>query len=103
MQWDISDHGDWRVVAHTRWLNIQNYQNLQGRAGVYIFADVNHQVKYIGKAGAGRMVSEIHDALGRDKGRGATLVKGLYTNSNANAQSLETALIDKYHPPNNLA
>ena len=50
MQWDISDHQDWRVVDNTRWLNISNYQNLEARAGVYIFADVNHQVKYIGKA-----------------------------------------------------
>jgi excinuclease UvrABC nuclease subunit len=102
MQWDISDHRDWRVVDYTRWLSIQNYQNLQKRAGVYIFADVNHQVKYVGKAGAGRMVSEIQDALERGKDRGATLVKSLYTNSTVNAQSLETALIDKYHPPNNL-
>lgn len=102
MEWDISDHQDWRVVDYTRWLNIANYQNLGKRAGVYIFADINHQVKYIGKAGAGRLVDEIDNAMRRGKDRGATLLKALYTNSTANAQSLETDLINKYNPPNNL-
>lgn len=102
MEWDISDHQDWRVVDHTRWLNIVNYQELEKRAGVYIFADINHQVKYIGKAGAGRIVDEIYNAINRGKDRGATLLKVLYTNSTANAQSLETYLINKYSPPNNL-
>jgi len=102
MQWDISDHQDWRVADNTRWLNIINYQNLKARAGVYIFADVNHQVKYIGKAGAGRIVDETCNAIYRGKNRGATQVKVLYTNSNSNALSLETKLIDKYNPPNNL-
>ena len=102
MQWDISDHQDWRVVDNTRWLNISNYQNLEARAGVYIFADVNHQVKYIGKAGAGRIVDEIYNAIYRGKDRGATQVKALYTNSSGNATSLEAKLIDKYNPPNNL-
>lgn len=103
MRWDVRDHQDWRVVDYTRWLNIENYQNLENRAGVYILADVNHQVKYIGKAGAGRMVNEISNAMYRSKNKGATLVKGLYTNSSANAQSLETVLINKYNPPNNRA
>jgi len=103
VEWSISDHQDWRVVDFTRWLKLTNYQNLEERAGVYIFANVNHQVKYIGKAGAGRMVAEIGNAIRRDKDRGATLVKALYTNSTANAQSLETDLIRKYRPPNNFA
>lgn len=102
MQWETSDHQDWRVVDYTRWLNISNYQNLEARAGVYIFADVNHQVKYIGKAGAGRVVDEIYNAIYRGKNRGATRVKVLYTNSNSNATSLEAKLIEKYNPPNNL-
>ena len=103
MQWDISDHQDWRVVDNTRWLNINNYRNLEERAGVYIFANVNHQVKYIGKAGAGRIVDETYNAIYRGKNRGATQVKVLYTNSNSNALSLEAKLKDKYRPPNNLA
>lgn len=75
MEWDISDHHDWRVMDHTGWLNIANYQNLEKRAGVYIFADISHQVKYIGKAGAGRIVDEIYNAMKRGKDRGATLLK----------------------------
>ena len=102
MRWNVSDNRDWRVVKYTGWLNIEDYQDLEERAGVYIFADVDHQVKYIGKAGAGRIVDEIYSAQYRDKDRGATLVKVLYTNSSANAQSLETKLINKYGPPNNL-
>ena len=102
MQWETSDHQDWRAIDHTRWLNIGNYQNLKARAGVYVFADVNHQVKYIGKAGAGRIVDETYNAIYRDKNRGATQVKVLYTNSDSNATSLEAKLIDKYNPPNNL-
>lgn len=101
MIWDASDQQDWRVVDYSGWLSLQNYGNLENKAGVYIFADASHDVKYIGKAGAGRMVVEISNAISRDKDRGATLVKALYTDSSANAQSLETDLINKYDPPNN--
>jgi len=102
MIWDASDQQDWRVVDYSGWLSLQNYGNLENKAGVYIFADASHDVKYIGKAGAGRMVDEISNAISRGKNTGATLVKALYTNSSENAQSLETDLIRKYNPPNNL-
>jgi hypothetical protein len=58
-------------------------------------------VKYIGKAGAGRMVNEIQSAIDRGKDYGATRVKALYTNSSDRALVLEQALIAKYNPPNN--
>lgn len=101
MIWDIGDQQDRRVVDYSSWLNLENYENLENKAGVYIFADASHDVKYNGKAGAGRMVDEISDAIRREKNKGATLVKALYTNSSENAQSLETDLINKYDPPNN--
>jgi len=101
MIWDIRDQQDRRVVDYSGWLNLENYENLENKSGVYIFADANHDVKYIGKAGAGRMVDEISNAISRGKNTGATLVKALYTNSSENAQSLETDLINKYDPPNN--
>ena len=101
MIWDIGDHQDRRVVDYSNWLYLENYGNLKNNAGVYIFADANHHVKYIGKAGAGRMVDEISYAIRREKDKGATLVKALYTNSSENAQSLEKDLIEKYNPPNN--
>lgn len=102
MAWDSSDHSDYRVVAYTGWKYLENYGTFEYRAGVYLFANVNLQIKYIGKAGAGRMVIEIESAIGRGKAYGATQVKALYTNSDANALSLENDLIGKYNPPNNL-
>ena len=102
MEWRYSDESDYRVVAKTSWYNLENYERLKERSGVYIFADVNHQVKYIGKAGARRMVDEIASAISRGKAYGASRLKALYTNSDERALSLERDLIDKYNPPNNL-
>jgi excinuclease UvrABC nuclease subunit len=102
MAWDSSDHFDYRVVAYTGWRYLENYGTFEDRAGVYLFANADLQIKYVGKAGARRMVIEIDDAIRRGKAYGATLVTALYTNSDANALSLEDALIVKYNPPNNL-
>ena len=102
MQWDSSDHSDWRIVEYTGWRYLSNYGSFEHRAGVYIFANVNLQVKYIGMAGAGRIVDEIASALRRGKDYGATRVQVLYTNSSERARSLESDLIEKYNPPNNL-
>jgi len=101
MRWNYSDHNDWRVVDYTSWRNLENYVTLDERAGVYLFANVDLQIKYIGKAGARRMVVEIQSAINRGKDFGATKVKALYTNSGDRALSLEQDLIDKYNPPNN--
>lgn len=101
MEWDPSDQNDYRVVEFSRWRNLENYGTFEERSGVYIFANVDWQVKYIGKAGAGRMVDEIQSAIDRGKDYGATRVKALYTNSADRALSLEHALIEKYDPPNN--
>jgi gamma-glutamyl phosphate reductase len=102
MEWNPTDQIDSKVVAFTKWRNLENYGTFEERAGVYIFANVDWQVKYIGMAGAGRMVDEIRNAIGRGKDYGATRVKAIYTNSSEKAQSLEEDLIEKYNPPNNL-
>ena len=101
MIWDNTDYGRYQVVEHTGWRDIGNYETLEERAGVYVFANVDLHVKYIGKAGPGRMVKEIESAFDRGKDYGATRVMAMYTNSDKNALSLERALIDKYEPPNN--
>lgn len=101
MIWDSSDHDDYRVVEYTGWRNLENYGTFEHRAGVYLFANVDLHIKYVGKAGAGRMVAEIQSAINRDKDYGATKVKALYTNSDERALSLETYLVEKYDPPNN--
>jgi len=47
------------------------------------------------------MVDEVADAISRKKDKNASRVGALYTNSDANALSLERDLIRKYNPPNN--
>lgn len=90
------------VVQASSIITLNNFQTLQSRAGVYIFMNNMGQVKYIGKAGARRMVEEIASAIQRGKHFGATKVKALYTNSDENALSLERDLINRYNPVNNL-
>lgn len=102
MIWKPHHARDSRVVESSSIILLENYTNLSARMGVYIFLDVNHHVKYVGKAGARRMVEEIANAIYRGKDRGATRVKALYTRTDANALSLETAIRQYYDPPNNL-
>ena len=102
MKWDSRDHSDRKIVEYTGWRHLTNYGTFQNRAGVYIFTNADLQIKYIGTAGAGRMVVEISSAIRRNKDYGATMVKAIYTNSTANARSLERDLIEKYNPPNNI-
>ncbi|MFQ5962164.1 MAG: hypothetical protein ACE5MG_12285 [Candidatus Methylomirabilales bacterium] len=103
MIWDSSDHWDSRVVEYSGWRLIWNYESFEPRAGVYVFADANLSVKYVGKAGPGRMVVEVASAIRRGKDYMATRVKALYTNSDDRAKSLERDLIRAYNPPNNFA
>jgi len=89
------------VVRYTNWKSKNS--TLDEQAGVYIIADRNRNVKYIGKAGAGRLNVEAKSAMKcRNKGRGASIIKTLITNSNAKALSLEKYLIKKYQPANNI-
>jgi excinuclease UvrABC nuclease subunit len=103
MIWDNSDHSDYRVIAYSGWRYLENYGTIELRSGVYLFANADLHIKYVGKAGPGRMVDEIESAIRRGKAYGATQVKAIYTNSDERASSLETYLIGKYTPPNNLA
>jgi excinuclease UvrABC nuclease subunit len=101
-KFDWSDQKGYRVVEHTYWPTIKRFEeNLEPRAGVYIFADRDHRVKYVGSAKAGRMVEEVKHARWRGKDKGATLVKGLYTNRTKWARELEKKLIHKYQPLHN--
>lgn len=101
MKFNPAHLSDWRVVSYTRWVAIGKH-NFEARSGVYIFASADHHVKYVGKAGPGRMQDEVNDAISRGKDYRASLVRALYTNSNANALSLEKELIKYYSPPNNI-
>ena len=102
MQWDPNEVVDSRVVTSSEWwINLKDFETLEARAGVYLFANAKYDIKYIGKAGARRMVEEIRGAINRKKNKGATKIRALYTNSNAKALSLEKYLIKKYNPVNN--
>jgi excinuclease UvrABC nuclease subunit len=102
MQWDSRDGSDTRVVDRGGWCDIGNIGNkFPERAGVYVFADATLQVRYVGKAGAGRLQVEALDSVRRGEARGATQAIWLAANSDATAQSLERVLIARYGPPNN--
>jgi len=89
------------VVRYTNWKSKDSL--LDNQAGVYILADRNQNVKYVGKAGAGRLNVEAKSAMkNRNKGKGASMIKTLITNSDTKAKSLEIYLIRKYQPSNNI-
>ena len=102
MQWDPNEVVDNRVVTASEWwINLKEADTLEPRAGVYIFANSAYDIKYVGTAGAAKMVQEIKKAIKNKKSRGATKVRALYTNSLGKATSLEKYLIKKYNPVNN--
>ena len=102
MKWDSSDKLDSHIVDSGRWFKLSSAQeNAPVRSGVYVFANSELQVKYVGKAGASRLRAEIQNALYREKGRGASQFAWFATNSDDKAWSLESDLIAKYQPSNN--
>lgn len=108
MKWNVTSEEDSRIIERSNWISIDEYTELKENSGVYVFANDDLDVKYIGKAGKRRMVLEhvqvfeIHSAICRGKDDGATQVKALYTNSNENALTLEKELIRIYTPDNNI-
>jgi hypothetical protein len=102
MQWDPNEVVDTRVVSSSEWwIDIKEYEKLEPRAGVYLFANAKYGIKYVDSAAAGKMIEEIRTAIKSKKSRGATKVRALYTNSTEKAQSLKKYLIEKYDPVNN--
>ncbi len=113
MIWDSQDENDSRIHSRIDWFDIKDYkEKLSPKPGVYLFADDQIDIKYIGKAGGKRMVVEsdkdsveklfeVYSAIYRKKDFGATKVKALYTYRDSQALKLEGDLIRKYNPPNN--
>ncbi|MFT7614766.1 MAG: excinuclease UvrABC nuclease subunit [Parvicellaceae bacterium] len=103
MKWKPHHAKDNRITSTSSIKHLDNFKDLPIGRGVYILMDKNHHVKYVGKAGARRMVAEINDAINnRTKGRGATRVKALYIATENQAYAVETQLRHYYDPPNNL-
>ena len=102
MQWDPHDVVDNKVVSVSEWwISLKDHETLESRAGVYLFSNSKFDIKYVGHAGAGKMVKEVNAAIKKKKSKGATQVRALYTNSVDKAQSLENFLVQKYNPVNN--
>jgi excinuclease UvrABC nuclease subunit len=102
MRWEVGDEKRAEVVEVQGWRSTDSVDQFQDRSGVYIFVSAGNDVKYIGKAGPRRMRDEMKDAISRGKNKDDGWVKALYTNSDEIAQKLETELIQKYNPPNNI-
>lgn len=102
MEFDTDDHNLGEVADFTYWVNLDNHdESLDPKTGVFIFADANHHVKYVGKAEPGNMLSAIQSAKAEGKDWQATLVKVLYTGSREATKSLKKGLKMKYQPLNN--
>ena len=98
MKWETEDQKDRRITSTTDWINTRDLgklDKLKEEAGIYIFADRSHRVKYVGRASYNvkrRVMAQITKG---EKTRGASLVKVLYS------PDLEADLITKYKPANN--
>ncbi|MGD9131246.1 MAG: hypothetical protein PVH73_06695 [Candidatus Bathyarchaeota archaeon] len=102
MQWDPNDVVDYRVVTVSEWwIKLKDYEKLETKSGVYLFANSKYDIKYIGTAKAHGMIKAVKGAIDKKKSKGATQVRALYTNSTGKAQSLAERLIKKYNPANN--
>ena len=106
MIWDTKSEKDSRIKEKGRWspLDLDAIDRLvPDRAGVYIFADVNLHIKYVGHAGAGNLREGIKSAIKqRKKGKGATKYKWFATNAKEKAVLLQKDWLQLYDPPNNL-
>jgi hypothetical protein len=101
MDWNIYDMFDRRVLKSSNWCQIEDYRLLESRTGVFIFVNFLFQVKYIGKAEEGMLLTKINEAITSGKSQGALLIKVLYTKTLDKTESLEHDLVSKYSPSNN--
>ncbi|MCW4051364.1 MAG: hypothetical protein NWE89_16705 [Candidatus Bathyarchaeota archaeon] len=101
VRWGPNDEKDRRILKVSPWKSLQNLGTIEPRSGVYVFTDSLYNVKYIGKAGHGKMLQEINQAMEIGKDTGAEHVKALFTTSETNAESLQRRLVSKYKPSNN--
>ena len=102
MHWDIMDTKEIGISEHTHWSRLRDYDELAQGTGVFIFADDEHKVKYIGKAGPRKFVEDIAQALAKGKGEEATMLMALYMKNGQSAKHVYRLLINKSLPPNNM-
>ena len=99
MRWDSKDERNRRVDSASGWLRIDDFRRLQGKPGVFIFADDSLSVEYVGSTGS--IFNGVNSAIRLGKDRQATQVKALYTGSSSEAEDLAEELVRVYRPWNN--
>jgi hypothetical protein len=103
VRWN-SEHGhDRRIIDIGGWHELAEVEaRFPDCAGVYVFADADLDVKYVGKADAKRLRAEALAAVAScDRREGAALAGWLATKSGDGASAFATLLIAFYDPPNN--
>jgi hypothetical protein len=101
MIWEDADRADWAVAKCGTWVRIRDVRRLfPSAAGVFVFADDHHEVRYVGQARWPRLGVEARGAVYRAKDHLATQALWLVTESDAEAFELAARLRQKYHPPN---
>jgi len=90
------------ISRHTHWSQLEDYRELARGMGIFILADDEHEVKFIGQAGSGNLAEDIDAALASGKGRSATGIKALYTPNSQSTRHIYKILLNKYQPPENL-
>ena len=98
MKWQPRDAKDSQVTYNSGWIKKTEVESLKEEPGIYIFADRNRDVTYVGRASYSvrkRVKDHLRDGRDGKAGR-ASLVMALY------ARDLEADLIAKYQPTNNI-
>ncbi len=72
------------------------------KAGVYLFLNLFNDVVYVGKAGGGRLKTEIATKTGTPHEDNAVFFTWARTNSDDIAKEIETEWIKLYQPQNNI-
>jgi hypothetical protein len=97
MKWDEKDASDERVVKTGRWCSVNSVNKIFPNAhGVYIFADQNLNVKFIGCSKENGLKQTAQESLYRDENYGATKAFWLVTADSEEAQYLRRQLVKKY-------
>ncbi|MEI7595635.1 MAG: hypothetical protein WCK02_07805 [Bacteroidota bacterium] len=100
MKWNL-DITEKRICGATNWKSFNELTELEDKSGVYIFANNQLHLKYIGVFKTKSSLLEINDALKKGLGFNASLVKVLYTNTKNEAIALHNNIIELYQPVNN--
>ena len=100
--WSIQNNRSY-VTKKSGWCKLQNIKReWKNVNGVYLFANKNKVVKYVGYAGSSNLKKEaLSSIMIRNKSKGATLAMYVQCSNKKSAKKLETELKHLYSPINN--